>query len=68
VAEGSSSDGQMKDRSLGSQLWVVSSNGQVPVTGSAGPVSGNGSTGGGASQIGSCCPELRRYSSPNSAG
>jgi hypothetical protein len=58
----------MKDRSLGSQLWVVSSNGQVPDTGSAGPTSGSGSTGGGASQIGSCCPALRLYSSPNKAG
>jgi hypothetical protein len=58
----------MKDRSLGSQLWVVSSNGHDPVTGSAEPPSGSGLTGGGASQIGSCCPALRRYSSPNNAG
>ena len=66
--EGSSSGGQMKERSLGSQLWVVSSNGQAAEGGSGCPCSGIGSTAGGASQIGSCWAALRRYSSPNSAG
>ena len=66
--EGSSSDGQMKERSLGSQLWVVSSNGHAAAGGSVCPCSGIGSIEGGASQIGSCCAALRRYSSPNNAG
>ena len=66
--EGSSSAGQMKERSLGSQLWVVSSNGQAAGGGSGWPGSGSGSVAGGASQIGSCWAALRRYSSPNSAG
>jgi hypothetical protein len=65
--EGSSSDGQTKERSLGSQLCVVSSNGQAAAGGSGGPCSGNGSAGG-VSQIGSCWAALRRYSSPNNAG
>jgi hypothetical protein len=40
--EGSSSDGQMKERSLGSQLWVVSSNGHAAAGGSVCPCSGIG--------------------------
>jgi hypothetical protein len=58
----------MKERSLGSQLWVVSSNGHAADGGSGGPASGSGSDAGGASQIGSCWEALRRYSSPNNAG
>jgi hypothetical protein len=65
--DGSSSDGQMKERSLGSQLCVVSSNGHVAAGGSGGACSGIGWSNG-ASQIGSCWAALRRYSSPNNAG
>ena len=64
---GSSSGGQMKERSLGSQLWVVSSNGQADGGGSGWLCSGSGWSGA-SSQIGSCWAALRRYSSPNSAG
>ena len=57
----------MKERSLGSQLWVVSSKGQADGAGSGWPGSGSGWSGA-SSQIGSCWAALRRYSSPNSAG
>ena len=51
--EGSSSAGQTKERSLGSQVWVVSSNGQAGAGGSNDPGSAAGSGAGGLSHSGS---------------
>ena len=65
---GSSSAGQMNERSLGSQVPVVSSNGQVGAGGSGDPGSSLGSGAGGLSHSASRWAALRRFSSPNRAG